>query len=368
MKILFNTGQMYLHGGIEKSITERANYWIEHEGHKVYIITTEQKGKDFVYPIHPQIKHFDLGINYNREKPYRSLENIRKGIRHFKRQKKLLKEIKPDVILSPNHNFDHYWLPQIKGKALLIKERHNSYYTQKALKNIFKKLLSRFNHWIYTQYDQVVVLNPTEQKLSGLSNTVVIPNFISPTAYRANPSAKKVLAAGRLAPVKRFDELIQIWKTIVKEYPDWELHIYGEDYTGTKAKLIRLIQQFNLENQVFIHDPVPDLRKTMQHFSIYAMTSETECFPTVLLEALSVGLPVVSYDAPYGPRHILSDGSSGFLIKNNHKEAFETKLKILFQQEQRRKSMSEKALKEARKFGQREIMKNWSNLISAYIR
>ncbi|MGC4129835.1 MAG: glycosyltransferase family 4 protein [Bergeyella sp.] len=368
MKIVFNTDQIYLHGGIEKVMAEKANYFSEIPGVEVYIITTEQQGKLPCYPLNKKIKLIDLGVNYNRNKSYFSKENLKKAFIHFKEQRKLFKQLKPDVVISANFNFDHYWLPFVSGKAKVIKERHSSrFYEEKIRKNasFFKRMQFAFSDWIDSKYTHVVVLNEDEKRYVKSENAVVIPNPITIPDFSVSLENKQVLAAGRIAPVKGFDELIHIWKLITDEFPDWQLHIYGDDYLNTKSDLKKLIKELDLENVIQFKGSVPNLTETMKEYSLYAMTSETECFPMVLLESLSVGLPVVSYDCPNGPRNIISNGQDGILAEHKNREAFAEALRKLMKNNSERKEMGIRAKENANRFETEEVMKRWLNLIKA---
>ncbi|MGO3182962.1 MAG: glycosyltransferase family 4 protein [Aequorivita sp.] len=367
MKVLFNTGHIYLHGGIEKSITERANYFVKQPDYEVFILTTEQQNKAPRYQLDSNIKLIDLEINYNRKKSYLTFENFKKAIAHYRLQKKAILKIKPDVILSPNFNFDHYWLPFIKNGAVLIKERHNSFYKPHSInkeKSFIKRLKQKFDAWIDKKYDHIVVLNQDEKEFAKGSNAVLIPNGVEKSNLTAPLENKKVIGAGRLAPVKRFEELIVIWKAIHQKFPDWELHIYGEDYLNTTRQLNAQIKALDLQHRVFLKDSVNNLPEVMQDYSVLVMTSETECFPTVLLEALSVGLPIVSYDCPTGPRHIVSDKKDGFLVEYDNREKFVQALNTLIQNTELRKKMGSSAKQTVKRFEKEKVFKKWLDLFN----
>ena len=76
MRILYFTGQIALHGGIEKVTVMKLNYWVE-TGNDVYLSTYEQGDKPFVYPISSKVHYEDLNINYNVDYTYESLYSFR---------------------------------------------------------------------------------------------------------------------------------------------------------------------------------------------------------------------------------------------------------------------------------------------------
>lgn len=368
MKILINTDQIYLHGGIEKVMATKVNYWANLPDTEVCIVTTEQAGKPPCYALDPKVKLIDLGINYDRSQSYFSAVNLKKTFSHFWKQRKLFEELKPDVIITPNYNFDHYWLSFIKEDARLLKERHSSRYLEETCRknaSFLQKLKFRLEDWIDSKYDQIVVLNEDEKKYVKSNNAVVIPNPVDSNVFCADLSKKQVIAAGRLSPVKGFDDLIYAWAIIQEEFSDWQLHFYGQDYLGTQAKLQLQINALNLNQSVFFKGNVDDLPKTMTDYSIYAMTSETECFPMVLLEALSVGVPIVSYDCPNGPRNILKSEEDSFLIPYKKIDIFAAQLKKLMQDENLRHQMGQKGQENVQRFSLNIVMQQWNGLFNS---
>ncbi len=357
MKIIFNTNQTYLHGGVEKVMATKANYFATLPDVEVYILTTEQQNNPPCYFLDKRIKTIDLGINYNRSKFYFSKENLRKAVKHFKSQKKIFKELDPDIIISPNFNFDLYWLPFIHRKSKKIKEIHGSRYNWKS------SLKNRVNAFFEKRYDALVILNKDEAAYFSSNNVIIIPNPVDLPNLRAELTKKQVVAAGRISPVKGFSDLIESWGIVSKDFPDWQLHIYGQDYQGTQRILEQQIKNLTLENIIF-KGSVEDLPKIMTQYSIYAMSSINECFPMVLLEALSVGLPVVSYDCPNGPRNIITLGDDGFLAKYRNPENLAENLKRLMGNEELRKKMGNHAKENICRFTTKEVMKQWQSLLN----
>lgn len=367
MKIVFNTDQIYLHGGIERVMATKANYFANLPNTEVFIVTTQQGKNNPCYEFDQRIQLVDLAINYNRNKSYFSIENIKKAIVHFRKQKRLFQSIKPDVIISPNFNFDHYWLPFIKGNATLIKERHGSRYFENLARNgasILRKIRFRFSDWIDAHYDHIVVLNQDEKEFVYSGNAVIIPNPIGESSLIADMSQKRVIAAGRISPVKAFDQLIEAWRIIIEKFPDWQLHIYGEDYLGTKKQLEEKIYEYKLESVIVFCGSVADIPRVMCDYSIYAMSSQTECFPMVLLEAFSVGLPIVSYDCQTGPRNIIENNKEGFLVEDKNVHELAQHLMILMNDINLRKEFSVNSKFKLTHFETQTVMKQWLTLFN----
>lgn len=362
MKIVYLTDQTFLHGGIEKVLATKANFLAEQYHHQVTVVTTEQKGHQPCYTFSEKVNLRDIAINYYRDKSYFHPLNLIKAIKHFFKIKKLIKQLQPDVMVVSNYSFDFYFLPYILSKIPKIKEFHSSKYFDYHRKpiGIKEKLMAFLSKNTENKYQHLVVLNPIEKKFYNNERISVIPNPIPMNELNINVLNKKIIAAGRISSVKNFGELIDIFNELKNELKDWELHFYGEDYLDTKKKLIEKITKFNLGEQVKFMGITDDILKTMQNYSIYAMTSVTECFPMVLLEALSVGLPVISYNCPTGPQFIIKNNEDGFLVQD--KPEFIIQLKRLIESDELRNNFSKNGKKNAKRFSEMEVMKLWNNL------
>ena len=363
MKIIFLTDQTYLHGGIEKVLSTKANFLAEKYHHQVTVVTTEQKGNNPCYSFSEKIDHRDIAVNYRRDKSFFHPLNLIKAIKHFFKIKKLIKQLQPDVLVVSNYSFDFYFLPYILPNIPKIKEFHSSRYldaNRETPKNIKEKVMAILSRNAENKYHQLVVLNPAEKEFYNSKKITVIPNPVPMSDLKVNVQNKKIIAVGRISPVKNFGELIDIFNEVRNELKDWELHFYGEDYLETQKKLEQKIAEYQLEQQVKFMGTTDNILKTMQEYSVYAMTSETECFPMVLLEALSVGLPIISYNCPTGPQFIISNNEDGFLVQ--HKEEFKLKLKKLTSDVELRQCFSQNGKEHAKRYSDQEVMKLWNNL------
>lgn len=368
MRILFTTDQIHLHGGIEKVMAEKANWFADVSDHEVIILTTEQKGLPSCYPLSSKIVLKDIAVNYNRKKSYFHPENLKKLPFHLKQWKKAIKEIQPDVLISCNYAFDFYWIPFCFKNIPKLKEFHSSRYFEnqtRASLGFIKSSKYKINDYIESKFTKLVLLNTDEIPFYKTKNTVVISNPVRKISNdKALLNTKKAIAAGRIASVKGFDVMISVWKEVVKKCPDWELHIYGQGETNYIDQLKSQISNSNLENNIFIHPATNRLQDEMLDSSLYLMTSKTECYPMVLIEALSIGLPVVTFDSPTGPRHIVKNEVSGFVTPNQNIEAIAEKVVLLIQNENLRKDFGDHASSDSVIFQPEQVMMLWEELFN----
>ena len=87
------------------------------------------------------------------------------------------------------------------------------------------------------------------------------------------------------------------------------------------------IDLLGLNRNIIFKGTVKNISVTMCDYSVYVMTSHKECFPLVWLDAPSVGLLIIAFDVPTGPRNIITESEDGFLVEDGQMEAFSEKLK-----------------------------------------
>jgi glycosyltransferase involved in cell wall biosynthesis len=365
IKIVYILEQFYLHGGVEKITAAKANYLVAN-GFEVTIIVNRQQGKQKVYPLNKNINFIDLAINYQQETSYFHPKNLVKAPFHILKLRKLLNKLKPNIVVMLSLQFDHYALPFIT-LAKTIREHHSSRYyyaiARQQTKSFPKKLRHSLDDYILNKYTHNVVLTPDEKQHYKLKNCLVIPNGIHLLKANTGYARKKiVLAAGRIAKVKNFEHLLLAWQQITTKHPDWQLEIYGGGDRHYQEKLQKQMHDLAIENTTCLCGNTTKLELKMQESAIYAMTSHTECYPMVLLEAQAAALPIISYDCPYGPRNIINEGLDGVLVENQNWKAFAIQLENLILDEAKRIEMSKNTLETVKRNQLTVIMKKWMDL------
>ncbi|HYJ66414.1 MAG TPA: glycosyltransferase [Nocardioidaceae bacterium] len=186
-----------------------------------------------------------------------------------------------------------------------------------------------------------------------------IPNALSwPIADRAAPVVDKVVvAAGRLEEQKAFDRLIAAYAPLVDSRPDWRLDIYGSG--SEMPKLRKLIKQLGVGRRVTMRGHSHQMPAVLHDSAIFAMSSEREGFPMVLLEAMSVGLPMVAYDCPRGPAEVVRDGINGRLVPDGDATALTAALAELMDSVELRQRMGAAALADAAAYAMPNIATQW---------
>ena len=176
----------------------------------------------------------------------------------------------------------------------------------------------------------------------------------------SNCQNKRVIWVGRFDYQKRPLEMVQIWQQIHPAFPEWHLDIYGEGVQMPALQNAISSQNMNIH----LHEPTNQLLDAYRHSSLLVATSLYEPFGLVIPEAMSCGLPVISYDSPFGPASIISDGNDGFLIENDNQEMFVNRLSRSMHDEPLRMFMGMNAIESSKRFSSDIIMPKWETLFS----
>ncbi|CBG74200.1 MULTISPECIES: glycosyltransferase family 4 protein [Streptomyces] len=188
-----------------------------------------------------------------------------------------------------------------------------------------------------------------------------VPNPVpAPGVEPADGSGKWVVAAGRLAPVKRYDLLVRAFDKVRRERPDWRLRIYGSG--KQKDKLRSLVDTMGLYNHVYLMGPATPIEPEWAKGSIAAVTSSLESFGMTIVEAMRCGLPVVSTDCPHGPGEIIDDGVDGRLVEVGSVEAIADGLLELINDDDKRRRMAHAALQDSERFDPARIAERYETL------
>lgn len=375
MKIVYSIAATYNSGGMERVLANKAN-WLVRNGYEISILTTDQKGRSSFFEFDPRIRFYDLGINYEENNGKSFLNKLIhypfKQWRHKKALKKLLPELKADVVVSMFCN-DVSILPNIKDGSRKVLEIHFSrfkrqQYGRKGIWKIADELRSRNDLKVVSRFDRFVVLTEEDRGYWGdLDNIQVIPNartFVLDSA--AELKEKRVIAVGRYCYQKGLDRLIDAWNIICQSVDDWKLHLVGdgEDRTVLQTQIDRL----GLSDKVVLGRAETDMKSVYANSSILALSSRYEGLAMVLLEAQAAGLPIVSFECKCGPKDVITDGGDGYLVEEGNVAQLAEKLLKLINDEELRRRMGAEAYRNSERFSEERVMAQWVELFNEVIK
>jgi glycosyltransferase involved in cell wall biosynthesis len=203
--------------------------------------------------------------------------------------------------------------------------------------------------------DYTRVLAPTA------THVATIPNALSwPVSEPRDRTGRVIVAAGRLVPRKGMGRLVRAFVPVAARHPDWELRIYGAG--RLEEKLRREVERLGLTGQARLMGHTDDLPGAFDEASVFASASVAEGFPMVMLEALSKGLPLVSFDCPRGPGDIIRHGRNGLLVPNDDLASLSDALEMVVSDDDRRRRMGIQALADAEEYAVDRIAASWEAL------
>ena len=372
-KIVYCTPALYMAGGVERVLTLKANYFAEHCGYDITIILTEGKDKPFFYPLSDKIKVINLDVNFEE---LWTCSFIKKVIVYLKKQrlfKKLLTSelmrIRPDMTISLLRREINF-LTSIKDGSKKIGELHVNRANYRnfegnesnVIKNLFAKLWMKNLVGHLRKLEKFVVLTEEDKsQWQELSNIEVIPDPLSFHTDTVSPlTSKRVIAVGRYVYQKGFDLLLDAWSIVEKQCRDWELTIYGQ---GERDPYEQLIDELMINrNRCHLYGPTSDIKQEYLNSSVFVFSSRFEGFGMVLVEAMSCGLPVVSFDCPCGPKDIISNNTDGILVPNGDVEKLADSLLYFINHEEEIQHFSINAKVKSKQYSLDVLSLRWINL------
>lgn len=176
-------------------------------------------------------------------------------------------------------------------------------------------------------------------------------------------NTKNIVSIGRLSKEKGFPDLIKVFKIVNQKHNDWHLNIVGDGLE--KENIIKEIKQQNLEKVITMHGfkDKDELNHILSNSSIYVMTSFTESFGLVLIEAMSYGIPCLSFDSARGSLEIIDDKINGLIIKDRNKKEMASKIVSLIENDDLRKRMGKEAYKKSLNYSFDNVKREWIKLI-----
>ncbi|MEV0281265.1 glycosyltransferase family 4 protein [Streptomyces sp. NPDC050610] len=273
-----------------------------------------------------------------------------------------LRTLDCDVVIGTRPGLNVHIAQQARRGPVRVGQEHLTLSTHSAP-------LKRTLRTAYPRLDAVTTVTEadaeTYRKLMKLPGVRVeaVPNSIpAPAVAPADGTGKWVVAAGRLAPAKRYDLLIRAFEKVVAQRPDWKLRIYGGG--AERAKLRAQIDKRGLYNHVFLMGPANPLDPEWVKGSVAAVTSSLESFGMTIVEAMRCGLPVVSTDCPHGPGEIIDSGVDGLLVPTGKVDAIADGLLSLINDDELRRRMGREALARSERFDPARIAGRYESLFA----
>ncbi|MBQ8472247.1 MAG: glycosyltransferase family 4 protein [Bacilli bacterium] len=352
-KILFCLGS-FGHGGAERVISNLTNSL--NKEYSINIILTKKNNLSYSLPLNVKVDVLDDLKQSN--------NFLLKNIKRIKKLNKFIKEINPDIIISflPEPSYRVLFLKPIHKIPVIVSVRNDPKieYKSKINKFIMKKLYKKADGFVfqteeaksyfpkYIQDKSVIILNPLSK------------DFI--TQEYTGKREKKIVNVGRLAPQKNQKLLIDAFNNLSDKFLEYKLLIYG--IGPLHDELEEYIKKLNLSDRVKLMGEIDNVQNEIVDANLFVLSSDYEGLPNSLIEAMTLGLPVISTDCPCGgPRTLIKNNQNGILVPVGNCEELTKKMEEILSNPKLATNLAKEARKVINLTNPDVINKKWLNYI-----
>ncbi|RCV55672.1 glycosyltransferase family 4 protein [Marinitenerispora sediminis] len=191
---------------------------------------------------------------------------------------------------------------------------------------------------------------------------ITMPNPLPDARYPRSRLVNPVIAtAGRLIPVKQYPVLVQAFARVAAAHPEWQLRVYG--HGPQRGRIRAMADELGLHGRVVLMGRTRDVTGEFAKASLVALSSRQEGFGMTIVEAFAVGVPVVSFDCPHGPRELIEPGRDGLLVPDQDVDALGAGLLRLVEDAAERQRMGAAAREKARRFRVDHVVRRWEEYL-----
>lgn len=351
IKVCIFNGDMSRGGGTERITQVLGNALIEKSEYSVYILNLNNEKELSYYPLNKKI-HFRV----LRQKTIKG--------KIFELAKFLKKE-KVDVIIDVDIMLGIYTLPAlllaphtklISWEMFNIRNSIGSKHTE-LIRKICLRRSSYYINQTKGDMEAFIAEMPVKCPITYIYN----PCEIDMNYHGYDIDSKTIVTAGHFFYTKGYDLAVEVAKYVFACHPDWKWEFYGDGKEMEKCR--QKVAEYGLEKNVIFCGRTGNITEAYKKAAMYVMTSRTEGFGLVLTEAKSCNLPTLAFDIDFGPREIIDDGMSGYLIKDFDTKAMADRICELIENELLRKRFSNHAKDNCGKFSLEMFVEKWHEVL-----
>lgn len=360
-KLLFYVNSMNKFGGIERVIANLSNALADY--YEVIILVKDEPIS--VYKLDNRIKldtietNLKLDMNSRLKRILSIVTNVCKSKKKLKKWLKNQNDIDYIYTAFLLNGLEVYCADK-KMRNRIVASEHASYY---AYNSVYKKI----KEWLYPRLDAISVPTKMDTEIYrklGYKATYIphLSTFL--VSEKMDSNSKVAINVGRLTADKQQILLLEIWKEVNNRFPyhGWRLQIIGSGEEEPKLK--KYICDYGLDNVELIPHTA-DIEKYYRNAELFLFTSKMEGFGMVLLEAMSFGIPCISFDCPSGPRDIIEDGKNGYLIPCYNREFYINKVcEFIKSNNQEKQILKQNAINTVLNWNNGLIVERWMRLLS----
>ena len=365
------------YGGIERCVANLANLLCKE--YEVEIIATYKLTDTPAFDIDKKVKITYLIEEFkpNREewknaiKKLRPIKFIKETYNAFKcltfrktKTTEAMKDCDSDIIISTRVLFNKWLGMYGKSKAYKIAWEHNHHHQDLEYANGVANSCRNLDSLVLVSDSLRNYYKKKMKQLNIKCRCVFIPNMLDDIPKTTSKlTEKRIISVGRLSKEKGYVDLIEVFKEFHKTNPEWHLDIVGDG--SERNKVVDHIYQYNLVNNVTVHGYLKkkQINELLKKSSLYVMTSYTESFGIVLIEAMSHGIPCLAFTSAEGANDLIINNENGYLIENRDFNEMVNKMNELVSDKKKRLELGQNARETSLKYSSEIIEKEWLKLL-----
>lgn len=364
------------YGGIEKCIAALANSLVD--TYKVEILAIYKLHDEPAFYIDPKVhirylskvvpNKNDFKYAVKRVNIFKIIKEAIKALNILRIKRKVLIDAidscDSDIIISTRDYTNKYLGEYRNNNVIAIGWEHNHPHGDKVIMKRLRNSCKYLDKLVVVSRDLKHIYSEDFKNNDIKCQVEYIPNFLEKLPKKINKlDNKNIISVGRLEPEKGFLDLVSVFKLI--ELKDGEVYLNLVGDGSQKDKIFKNIVDNNISRKVKMpgYLDFEELNKLYEETSLYLMTSYTESFGLVLIEAMSHGIPVIAFSCAEGAKELINNGVNGYLINNRNEHEMADRAVKLLNNPDKLKELGENARTTALKYSKDEVKKMWIKLL-----
>ncbi len=364
------------YGGIEKCIAALANSLVD--TYKVEILAIYKLYDEPAFYIDPKVhirylskvvpNKNDFKYAVKRVNIFKIIKEAIKALNILRIKRKVLIDAidscDSDIIISTRDYTNKYLGEYRNNNVIAIGWEHNHPHGDKVIMKRLRNSCKYLDKLVVVSRELKHIYSEDFKNNDIKCQVEYIPNFLEKIPKKINKlDNKNIISVGRLEPEKGFLDLVSVFKLI--ELKDGEVYLNLVGDGSQKDKIFKNIVDNNISRKVKMpgYLDFEELNKLYEETSLYLMTSYTESFGLVLIEAMSHGIPVIAFSCAEGAKELINNGVNGYLINNRNEHEMADRAVKLLNNPDKLKELGENARTTALKYSKDEVKKMWIKLL-----
>lgn len=357
MKLLFYIDSMQK-GGANRVMANLTDFFANSGYDVVLVNDILSENRDLEYPLNPLVKRVILDVQ-NTSRAFSNLKRIAK-------LRELIKTENPECVVSfmgppnirmllasaflkcrtvvsvrndPTKEYGTSWIKRLIANVVFLLADGCVFQTEDAA--------LYFNRWVRRK--SKVIVNPVNESFYGV---------------KRSDTPRNIVTVGRLYPQKNHKLLIDAFAKIADDFPEENLIIYGEG--PLREEMEKQIADLQLMDRIFLPGSTSRVPEVLSEAKLFVLSSDYEGMPNALMEAMAVGVPVISTDCPCGgPKTLIQNEKQGVLVPVKNEMAMSEAMDRILSNENLQMNVSEEERNRSQDFIPEIVFKQWEDYMMA---